>query len=229
MKKIMGVVLILLGVVLVFNKQIYNILSDRKIDELNTVFQEIDKVDIDKNLIKKEEYDYEIIEDISPTNMQTNLNEEDKDSIIGQLVIPSADINLVIFDGISNSKLLSGVTTMKENQSMGKGNYSLAGHYGFKDKLLYNLDKVEVNDEVRITDKNKIYIYKIVKKEIVSPDRLDMIEDSRRELFSNNIISIMNCYYEDGKRTGDRYFITGELVKEIEYDEKLISMKDSIL
>ena len=48
--------------------------------------------------------------------------------VIGAIAIPSVEINLPIFKGLSNVALLTGAGTMKENQVMGKNNYALASH-----------------------------------------------------------------------------------------------------
>ena len=45
--------------------------------------------------------------------------------------IPEVEINLPIFKGLDNVNLFYGAGTMKRDQVMGKGNYSLASHHIF--------------------------------------------------------------------------------------------------
>ena len=51
--------------------------------------------------------------------------------VIGGISIPELNMNLPIFKGLENVALYYGAGTMKENQVMGQGNYSLASHHVF--------------------------------------------------------------------------------------------------
>ena len=151
--KIFGIILIILGLLLVFNKVFLNRAIKSNIKNSTEVFQSLDKENLKENLENKTEYNYDEVENISPSKTFLKLNERDKRNIIGQLTIPSIDVNVVIFNGVSEEKLLKGITTMKSNQEMGKGNFSLAGHYGIKNQLFANIDKIENGDLIKLTDK----------------------------------------------------------------------------
>lgn len=85
--------------------------------------------------------------------------------IIGQIVVPSVkNVESNAFKGLDENNLLAGVGTMKPNQKMGQGNYAIAGHHvAAKETLFNNLMNVKEGDLIRITDKEKIYVYKAVK------------------------------------------------------------------
>ena len=51
--------------------------------------------------------------------------------VIGGIAIPEVEINLPIFKGLDNVNLFYGAGTMKPDQRMGEGNYSLASHHIF--------------------------------------------------------------------------------------------------
>lgn len=217
MNKKKSIIIILIGLVLLNSKNIYTFFMDKKISEVNKQFEDIDKEEIRENQNKDYDYDFDMVDYIKPNTEILDISDKLKESMIGKLKIDSVDIDLVLFEGISNDKLLTGVCTMKENQTLGEGNYAIAGHYGFNNKLLYNLNKVNIGDEIEITDKENIYIYEVVDKEIVNADRIDMIEDSRVEKYGHNIVSIMNCDYDNNKRTGKRLFVIGKLIDIKEY------------
>lgn len=211
MKKALAIILFLTGLLLLSSKFILSNSISRNNEKL---IKEFEKIDISKNVIENKNedlFEFDDIEYITPTKTFLSLDKIDKNSIIGQIVMPTIDTNLVIFNGISEAKLLAGVSTMKSGQEMGKGNYSIAGHYGIKDELFHNIEKLKDGDIVKITDKENIYYYEINDREIVYPNRVDLIED-REENKEEPIISLMCCYYENGKNSGKRLFVRGKLV-----------------
>ena len=103
-------------------------------DEVQTavkVIEEVTPEEIKENEEKEqpeEIFDFEQVDEISPTATFLDNRPIDKSLLIGQLVIPSLDMNLCIFKGTTNYNLLRGLGTMKPDDKMGKGNYTLAGH-----------------------------------------------------------------------------------------------------
>ena len=90
--------------------------------------------------------------------------------------IPELNMNLPIFKGFENVALYYGAGTMKENQVMGQGNYSLASHHVFgltgANAMLFSpLEKAKAGMKIYITDKEKTYTYVISSVETVTPDR----------------------------------------------------------
>lgn len=103
-------------------------------------------------------------------------------NVIGGIAIPDLEMNLPVFKGIDNTNLLYGAGTMKENQTMGEGNYALASHHVFdqvsSNHLLFSpLERAEVGQKVYLTDKTYIYTYTITNKEVVAPTDVEVIED----------------------------------------------------
>lgn len=218
--KILGVILIILGILLFFNKVFLNKSIENNVKNSTEVFQSLDSEELSENLENETEYNYDEVDYISPSKTFLKLNENDKKNIIGQLTIPNIDVNVVIFNGVSEEKLLKGVSTMKPGQEMGKGNFALAGHYGIKNQLFANIDKMQNGDIIKLTDKKNIYIYEMFDREIVPPTEISMIDDSKSEEVGKPIISLMSCYYVNGKNTGDRIFVKGVLKDIIPYTEK---------
>lgn len=108
---------------------------------------------------------------------------------------------------------------MSPEIQMGKGNYSLAGHY-MKDNLLFgSLLNIEIGTIVKITDKNKVYEYEIYDIEIVPDTAFYMLDQDRAKKRGKPIISLMTCYYTS--KNGKRFFAMGELIDEYPYDTGL--------
>lgn len=159
---------------------------------------------------------HEDIEEIGLFNVWGMLGKYKLDEIVGELTIPSQHIDLAVFSKATNENLLAGVAPIKNNQVMGEGNYTLSGHRAKgKDVLLHNLMDAQIGDRINLTDKKKIYVYKVVDAIQVDTDAVEMLEDSQMNNYGKKpIISIMTCYYG---RSSSRWFIIGTLEKVIPY------------
>ncbi len=219
-KKIFGLLIILVGLILIFITPIMKLYINGKVDKTLDDFNELKQEEIADNNKEEGDFNFDNISEISPSKVLLNPGAINKDLIIGQIVIPSLDMNLTIFKGLSENELFAGVGTMKAGQVMGEGNYSIAGHYAENNTLFGDLTDIKIGDIVKITDKEKIYEYKIYNTEIVSPNEIGLIADNVAEERGNPIISLMNCYYEGKTFTGNRFFAFGDLVGEKEYSEK---------
>lgn len=135
----------------------------------------------------------------------------DRSLVIGEIIIPSIETHLPIFTGTENESLKVGAGTMKPKQIMGEGNYALAGHNTENTSQLFSsIEDIVYGERIVVTDKKTAYIYRAVSKDVVLPERLDIIED--RE--GRKLITLVSCYSTDGS---DRIVITGELLKTVEY------------
>lgn len=219
-KKIFGLIIIIIGIIFIFITPIMKFFINNKVDNTLNEFEELKVEEIENNNQEEGDFDFENISEISPSKVLLNPGKINKNLIVGQIVIPSLDLNLTIFKGLSENELFAGVGTMKNNQVMGEGNYAIAGHYAENNTLFGDLTSIEIGDIVKITDKNNIYEYKIYDTKVVDPNQIDLIEDAEAEKRGKPIISLMNCYYEGKKFTGNRFFAFGDLVSVKEYTEK---------
>lgn len=222
--------LIVVGLLLISLPYLSNAKLEKESQKaVSIVTNEIAPEEIQANLEAEpsaEDFDFSAIEDIPETGTLLNVNSINKKSILGQIVIPSIDMNLVLLRGTTNANLLAGAGTMKPSQKMGEGNYAVAGHYAKRGVLFGDLANVKKNAIIRITDKTTIYEYKVFGAKSVSPERVELISDIEAEKHGKPIISLMNCHYVNGKNTGNRYFIFGELVNSYEYTEDAMLSKD---
>jgi len=167
--------------------------------------------EFEQNLNAEVEFDFAVVQPIEVVDVlatwNTNL------PIIGEIIIPTVDIHLPIINGVSNASLSVGAATMKPNQVMGEGNYSLASHRMNNPNLLFTpLERVNLNDHVYLKDAHHRYTYKITEIIIIEPERVDVIEDVEGE----QLLTLITCT-ADGTQ---RLKVRGELIE-------ISSVKDS--
>lgn len=217
MKKKLSIILILAGVLIFSLPAISSMLLEKnnesvKIDELSTQ-------ELEKNANKgAKSYDQSKIEPIDINGVILNREKADMSMVVGQLVIPSINKNIAIFDGLENNSLMYGACTMKPNQKMGLGNYSLAGHYCKNDKVLFGgLFNIKNGDVIKLTNKKNIYEYETYKTMKVDDSRVDLINDGLINYGDGKaIVSLMTCYKDE---EGYRYFVVGKFKKLYPYSE----------
>lgn len=136
-----------------------------------------------------------------------------QDAVVGALYVPSVSIELPILYGATNDNLSAAAATMKKGQEMGEGNYALAGHNAKNPSLLFApIRRIEQGDLMYLTDKRSIYVYIMTSRQIVMPERVDVIQEHERK----KELTLVSCYKWDGS---DRIIVTGELTQVIPYDE----------
>jgi len=228
-RKILSVILVLGAIVLFAIPQYAKYRLKEKIKEASEIVEQVPAQTLkrnEENVIKKENFNFENVQEISPTSTFLSAGNIDKSLLLGQIVIPSVNMNLPIFKGTTNDNLLAGATTMKESDKMGQGNFTLAGHYNKDKSILFgSLMDVKVGDIIRVTDKVNIYEYKVYDTVTIDDKALYMIDDERALIHGNNIISLMTCYYSSD--TGKRYFVLGDFVKKSPYEKHLMQESQS--
>ena len=211
--RILSYLLILAGIFILVLPQINQMRIGKRSDKNNLTAEEISAATMQDNLETDTSFDFDSIEEISSSGTWLASEHIHESLIVGRLFIPSIDLNLTVFNGITNDILHAGVGTMRPDLTMGEGNFPIAGHYSHdKDIMFGDLISVEIGDEIYLTDNENVYEYKVYDTQIVEPTEVEWIEDDIAEERGNPIISLMNCYYVDGKNTDDRYFVFGELV-----------------
>lgn len=223
MRKKISIVFLIIGLIFLASPKIMEIYIKHNNNKI--IMNDTSADNISKNNSEDINIDYkpktkviEEIEDVSVSAVLKNMNNYNKDEIIGVLIIPDINLELPIFKGVTNANLMAGAVTMKDGLIMGSGNYSLAGHYMKNKSLLFGgLMDLEVGAKVFVTDKTKIYEYQIFENTIVPDTALYMLDDSIADQHGKPIISLMTCYYSSS--TQKRYFSIGELISVKNVDE----------
>lgn len=212
--RLLSYLVVFVGLFLLVLPQLNQFRIDNRAKKNNAVAEEISATDMQNNINSKTSFDFDSIEEISTSGTWLSPDLIDQNLIIGRLYIPSIDLNLTVFNGLSNSILHAGLGTMRPGLTMGQGNFPIAGHYSADSDILFgNLISVEIGDQIYLTDNEKIYEYKVYETRIVDVTEVKWVENTVAKEHGKPIISLMNCYYIDGQNSGDRYFVFGELIE----------------
>ncbi len=234
MKRKISTILIIMGIVLLLLPFVNDLIIKSKISTTKEIVYEISPEEIEENTVgenseqnlEEEEvlFNYSSIEDVQLTTTISEAarfkKEEVNKNIIGQIIIKELNIDLPILKGVTNSNLMIGAGTMKSDLIMGKGNYSLAGHYMKNGLLFGKLLEIQPGTRVQITNKKMVYEYEIYDTQIVPDTSFYMLNEDRANKRGKPIISLMTCYYTS--KNGKRFFALGELVDEYPYDTNII-------
>ncbi|KXU15536.1 Sortase A, LPXTG specific [Streptococcus oralis] len=205
--------LILTSLALIFNSKIREMLMVWNTNKYQV--SQVSKENMEQNQESEGNFDFESVKAISSEAVMAAQWDAQKLPVIGGIAIPELEINLPIFKGLDNVNLFYGAGTMKANQEMGKGNYSLASHHIFTpenaDRMLFSpLAHAKQGMKIYLTDKNKVYTYEIREVKHVTPDRVDELDD--REGIDE--ITLVTCV--DYNAT-ERIIVKGDLKETKDY------------
>lgn len=232
-KKILAGLLIVLGLILVFSNQISDYYIKRKQVKLNEVANNVSAEVLEENRTSslpssqtQNLYDFNQVRPLGiNASVEELLKKKDEnhkfaeDYMIGILRVPEIKMDIAILRGVLNDNLLLGCGTVRDDQKMGEGNYTLAGHLNRHDGVLFNrVPQINNGSLMYITDKYKIYVYKVYNQITVDETALDMIEDGIAIDRGKPVLSLMTCYLNG--ESGKRIFVQGELVEIREYTQK---------
>lgn len=210
---ILSTLLITAGILLLLSPRLTSWWIDYHSNQNVAATEEMSAQSLQDNLKRESDFDFDAIEEISPTGALSNGNTVDESLIVGRLFIPSIDLNLTVYNGVNNQILNAGVGTMRPDLTMGEGNFPIAGHYASTKNVLFaDLTSVSMDGAIFLTDNEKTYEYRVYNTKIVDPSEIEWIYDEVSEERGKPVLSLMNCYYVDGKNSGDRYFVFAELV-----------------
>ncbi|THB61133.1 class A sortase [Vagococcus silagei] len=202
----MILILLLVGLALVFSNQIKNYMV--KDSTNNFQVHQYSPDAIKENEKKKASFDFENVQSLDMGLVAKSKANTADMNVIGGIAIPSVELNLPIFKGLSNYAIAVGAGTMTEDQRMGRGNYGLASHYMYDPSLLFApLVRVELGQKIFLTDLEYVYEYKITMKEYVEPTRVDVIEPVE----GKQLVTLVTC-----DTSGEnRLIVQGQLVKKV--------------
>jgi len=128
----------------------------------------------------------------------------------GMVVIPSINMSLPIFKGVTDEGLMIGATTLTSQQKMGTGNYSIASHNMEESGVLFSsLNQVKMREYIYLYDEDHKYIYSANDSGIIEPTAMNVIDNDTPK----NEVTLITC--ENGGST--RYFLTGDLIEIVNF------------
>lgn len=186
MKRILGKILILLGIYII-GLVLYLNYNTSKINK--------QMVEEYRNVVKHEKI----------KNDEYSIGD-----VIGVLTIPKINLEVAIKRGVDN-KVLKDAVGHFENTSMpgDYGNFAVAGHRAYtSNKFFSNLDEVQVGDEINVLSEGENFKYKVNNIEVVTPDKVEVVNSNNK---NKKEITLVTC---TPKYTGShRLIVKGEYVK----------------
>lgn len=207
--------MVVVGLLLVFNKSIRNTMIAHNTNKYQV--SKVTKEAIEENQQAETTFEFDQVESISTESiLAAQMNAQDL-PVIGGIAIPELGINLPIFKGLGNTELSYGAGTMKADQVMGERNYALASHHVFgmtgSSQMLFSpLENAQNDMKIYLTDKDKIYTYVITSVEIVTPDAVYVVDDQP----GKNEITLVTC--TDAEATL-RTIVKGEFLESIDFEK----------
>ncbi len=131
---------------------------------------------------------------------------------IAVLDIPSRGIRGQVANGVDDETLKNYIGRFETTAEPGQiGNFCVAAHNNIYTELFANLHNVQIGDRVRVVTLDKEYVYRVTSKDIVTPDRTDVLDGgTKRE------ITMITCTAAATKRV----VVKGELVSETTLEKK---------
>lgn len=193
MKKIIGIVLVIVGIVLITIPFYTEWEQSKELRALENALSLIEDAG-------GEDVDLSAVEDLS-------LSKESLENVL-ELEIPYIDMNHLVLDETTDHNLNIALTQIKENQVPGIGNFTIAGHRGYRDgRHFSNLDKVPVGEMAYLHTKDKTYAYEIISSEVIEETDIDVLNDAE----DLNELTLITCTVSGAKRVA----VKGNLVEEI--------------
>lgn len=206
LKIFLAVVLIIVGLILVFHRQIQSWMIENLLDPPGDLSSE----EVEMNLEQEANFDFETVEDLDFNAILQARSQQNELPVIGGIAIPDVSLSVSILKGVANANLAVGAGTMKPDQQMGVGNYALAGHNRIGGQLFNPLHTAELGMTIYLTDAENIYIYEITNIEMVDATRIDVIEDR-----DETMITLVTCN-TDGSR---RLIVQGAFLEQTPVDQ----------
>lgn len=182
--------------------------------EVNTLSAEDIQANIERLMseeLSQEErdklFDYNSVSTITTLEANPVINTQ---NVVGGIYVPSVNMMMPIMYGVSQDVLKNSAGTMKPEQRMGEGNYAIIGHNSRNQNALFApIRRINEGDSMYITDKNKVYEYKMTVKKVVQPTAIHVIDDVE----GKKILTLLSCNKDGTKRV----VVQGELVNEFDY------------
>ncbi|MGX7199066.1 class A sortase [Enterococcus nangangensis] len=211
------VLLLLVGLALVFNNQIKDLLISRMSNyDISTLTVE----DVKANEEAAAVFDFDQVEAVSTEAVVKAQLASAPKNAVGGIAVPTVGINLAIYKGVSDDNLLYGAATLKPEQKMGEGNYPLASHHMIDKSLLFSpLFNLKMGEPIYLTDLTNIYTYQTDFIETVAPNQTELIED----VPGKSLVTLVTC---DNQGTA-RLIIQGTLTVTTPYKDASADMLDA--
>lgn len=183
-----GLILIIVGLAIIASIVYKKIETSNKQKELQNILEQV--INEDKNELTEEE-EQKLINGYKP---------------IALIEIPSISLSQGLVEGISDDVLQYYLGHFENSANPGEvGNFAVAGHrVSDYSEAFVNLYKVEIGDKINVKANKKEYIYEVTENYIVSPDRVDVLDNTE-----DATITLVTCTV--GAK--ERVIVKGKLIE----------------
>ncbi len=214
MKKHLGTVLIVVGLLIVIIPLVGRFVADRKQEELmnayyleaseeataetDSAYQELDSIFENNGEEATETALAGNVPVVDPVTGEIVDNMEEsigslkvRPKVLGVIRIPKINVAMPIAEGTTSEILNYYIGHMEGTATLGEiGNAALAGHRGFSYGVyFYRLDELEIGDEITVEAGGKSYIYTVYEKLFVAPDDLSVLRGSSKY----RVLTLITC------------------------------------
>ncbi|SIS64916.1 class D sortase [Salimicrobium flavidum] len=128
---------------------------------------------------------------------------------IVELEIPSIDLSEKVLPETTPENLNLALTQIRPDQAPGKGNFTIAGHRGYRGERFFSkLPAVPTGEEVLLHQDGETFVYEVTGTEVVEPTAVEVLEDQE----GKKEITMITCTW-DGS---DRVVLKGQLIEHIQ-------------
>jgi sortase A len=107
-----------------------------------------------------------------------------RSGLVGRLVIPRAGVSVAVAEGTDARTLDRAVGHLRSTAVPGEGGHiALAGH---RDTFFRRLGRLRPGDSVRLRTPDGTFTYRVIRSEIVPPERTDVIQQAP--------LALITCY-----------------------------------
>lgn len=204
LKKIAGILLIVVGFAVVFFPQLEKQFYNREQRQLIATFEQLGNTEqIELASIHSEE-----TPTVKKNTQSINEPSNPLDNARGIIHIDKIDLEMVIFDGTSPEALGKGIGMIEPKKKIGVNNIGLAGHRAVaKGKQFNRLGELTVNDEIRVTTEDGTYDFVIVDSFVVHQSEVSVLDDQDEPL-----LTLVTCTPLGTANPPDRLIVQAALV-----------------
>lgn len=196
-RKSLGWILVVSGLLIVGYPFLQKVAYDRQQQQLLTAFDQLGAIEDRENFDDQESA-------LSSINEDQSL---DLKGARGIITIGKIDLEMLIFEGASETELSKGVGMIEPQKDFFKHNVGLAGHRAVADGKQFNrLDELSMDDEIQVNTLNRTLHYRVTDTFIVHKTEVSVLEDQE-----NPHLTLVTCTPLGSWHPTDRLIVQAEL------------------
>lgn len=181
MRKIVGILLMVVGLAVVFYPQLEKQYYDRGQQQLVRSFEQLGNTE----QIEQASNQSEDILTVQKYNQSTGEKSKLLEGARGIININKIDLEMIIFDGTSPETLSKGIGMIEPKKKIGVNNIGLAGHRAVaKGKQFNRMNELRINDEIQVTTQEGTYEFVIVDSFIVHQSDVSVLDEQEGPLLT---------------------------------------------